>query len=230
MGAAAGVSLMVGHCFRRLGAARRAKGLLDEGVLGTIVLAEASFSLPGTLTPDQWRFYRQTCPGGPLMQLGIHHADTLQYLLGPVRRVRGAFAHLVTQAEIDDVGVALLEFEGGARGALTSSYVSPKTFSLRLFGTAAVLDYRTDMSVWPDAERLDGVTTLRLHTTSGQRSLTSRRLMLFRSARRRNSFGFFSMSARMNFLRSLFFIRCSPKRCTVKAEATQSAPSRLQAV
>jgi len=171
MGAAAGVSLMVGHCFRRLGAARRAKGLLDEGVLGTIVLAEASFSLPGTLTPDQWRFYRQTCPGGPLMQLGIHHADTLQYLLGPVRRVRGAFAHLVTQAEIDDVGVALLEFEGGARGTLTSSYVSPKTFSLRLFGTAAVLDYRTDMSVWPDAERLDGVTTLRLHTTSGQEAV-----------------------------------------------------------
>jgi hypothetical protein len=34
------------------------------------MLAEANFSLPGTLTPDKWRFYREKCPGGPLMQLG----------------------------------------------------------------------------------------------------------------------------------------------------------------
>jgi predicted dehydrogenase len=62
----AGVILRVGHAFRRLGAARKAKELLDEGVLGRIILTEANFSLPGTLTPDKWRYYRDTCPGGPL--------------------------------------------------------------------------------------------------------------------------------------------------------------------
>lgn len=164
----AGSVLFVGHCFRRLGAARKVKQLLDAGVLGTVVLAEANFSLPGTLTPDKWRYYRQTCPGGPLMQLGIHHADTLRYWLGPATRVQGSFAHQVTQAEIDDVGVALLEFEGGTCGTLTSSYVSPKTFRLRLYGTQAVLDYQTDMSVWPQADRMDGATILTLQTQSGQ--------------------------------------------------------------
>jgi hypothetical protein len=34
--------------------------------------------------------------------------------------------------------------------------------SLRLLGTEAVLDVRTDMSVWPDAEALDGATTMTL--------------------------------------------------------------------
>ncbi len=96
------------------------------------------------------------------MQLGIHHVDTLSYWLGPVRRASGRFAHVHTPADIDDVGVVTLEFESGALGSLTGSYVSPKTLSLRLLGTEAVLDYRTDFSVWPDARALDGATTLTL--------------------------------------------------------------------
>ena len=163
---AAGVSLFVGHGFRRLGAARKVKQLLNEEKLGKIVLAEANFSLPGTLTPDKWRYYRETCPGGPLMQLGIHHADTLQYWFGPVARVRGAFAHLATSAEIDDVGVAQLEFQNGALGMLTGSYVSPKTYYLRLYGTEAVLEYQTDMNIWPKADQMDHATTLTLRTKS----------------------------------------------------------------
>jgi len=156
----AGVTLMVGHAFRRLGAARRVRELLNEGALGRVVLAEANMSLPGSFKPGAWRAERARNPGGPIMQLGIHHVDTLAYWLGPVRSSSGRFAHVHSQAEIDDVGVVTLEFESGALGTLTGSYVSPKTLSLRLLGSDAVLDYRADFSVWPDAQRLDGVTTL----------------------------------------------------------------------
>ena len=160
--AEAGVTLMVGHAFRRLGAARRAKEVLDDGALGRVALAEANMSLPGSFKPEAWRAHRERNPGGPIMQLGIHHLDTLAYWLGPVQRASGRFAHVHTQADIDDVGILTLEFESGALASLTGSYVSPKTLSLRLFGTEAVLDYRTDFSVWPDAQALDGVTTLTL--------------------------------------------------------------------
>jgi predicted dehydrogenase len=156
-----GVVLMVGHGFRRLGAARRARGLLDEGRLGRVVLAEANFSLPGRLPPQAWRAHRARNPGGPLMQLGIHHVDTLRYWLGPVERTTGVLAHVHTEADIDDVGVATLEFASGALGVLSGSYVSPHTFSMRLLGTAGVLDYRVELgAVWPQAERVDEVTTL----------------------------------------------------------------------
>jgi predicted dehydrogenase len=158
----AGVALMVGHGFRRLGAARRVKELIDDGALGRVVLAEANLSLPGTFKPHAWRAQRSRNRGGPLMQLGIHHVDTLAYWLGPVRRAGGRFAHLHADADIDDVGVVALEFESGALGTVTGSYVSPKTLSLRLLGSDAVLDYRTDFSVWPDAAALDGVTALTL--------------------------------------------------------------------
>ncbi|HZG48360.1 MAG TPA: Gfo/Idh/MocA family oxidoreductase [Thermoleophilaceae bacterium] len=160
--AEAGVTLMVGHAFRRLGAARGVKQLLDDGALGRVVLAEANMSLPGSFRPEAWRAQRERNPGGPIMQLGIHHIDTLAYWLGPVRSASGRFAHVHAGADIDDVGVVTLELESGALATLTGSYVSPKTFSLRLFGTEAVLDYRTDFSVWPDAAALDGVTTLTL--------------------------------------------------------------------
>jgi predicted dehydrogenase len=158
----AGVTLMVGHAFRRLGSARRVKELIDEGALGRVVLAEANISLPGSFKPEAWRAERARNPGGPIMQLGIHHVDTLAYWLGPLRGASGRFAHVHTHADIDDVGVVTLEFESGALASLTGSYVSPKTLSLRLLGTEAVLDCRTDFSVWPDAEALDRVTTLTL--------------------------------------------------------------------
>ncbi len=160
--AEAGVALMVGHAFRRLGAARRVKQLIDEGALGRVVLAEANMSLPGTFKPGAWRAQRERNPGGPVMQLGIHHIDTLAYWLGPVRRASGRFAHVHTAADIDDAGAVILEFESGALGTVTGSYVSPKTLSLRLMGSEGVLDYQTDFSVWPDAQALDGVTTLTL--------------------------------------------------------------------
>jgi predicted dehydrogenase len=158
----AGVALMVGHAFRRLGAARRVKQLIDAGALGRVVLAEANMSLTGSFKPGAWRGERARNPGGPIMQLGIHHVDTLAYWLGPVRRATGRFAHVETSADIDDVGVVTLEFVSGALASLTGSYVSPKMLSLRLFGTEAVLDYRTDFSVWPDAQALDEVTRLTL--------------------------------------------------------------------
>lgn len=160
--AEAGVTLMVGHAFRRLGAARRVKQLLDDGALGRVILAEANMSLPGSFKPEAWRARRERNPGGPIMQLGIHHVDTLSYWLGPVRRAWGRFGHVHADADIDDVGVVTLELESGALASLTGSYVSPKTFSVRLLGTEAVLDYRADFSVWPDAQALDRVTTLTL--------------------------------------------------------------------
>jgi predicted dehydrogenase len=160
--ARAGVTLAVGHAFRRLGAARKVGELVADGALGSIVLAEATFSLPGSFAPEAWRADRARNPGGPLMQLGIHHVDTLASWLGPIERATGRFAHVETHAEIDDVGVVTLEFASGALGVVTGSYVSPKTLALRLQGTEAVLEYRTDFSVWPDAQALDGATALTL--------------------------------------------------------------------
>lgn len=167
----AGVVLFVGHSFRRLGAARATAAAIGEGALGEIVLAEASFSLPGAFPPGSWRSRRETLPGGPMTQLGVHHADTLQAWIGPAVSVRGSVAHLVADAEIDDVAVAVLDHTSGARSVIACSYVSPKTYRLRVYGTRANLEYRTDMTIWPAAERMDEATTLTIEDATGPASL-----------------------------------------------------------
>jgi xylose dehydrogenase (NAD/NADP) len=172
---AAGVTLMVGHAFRRLGAARRVGELVAEGALGQVVLAEANLSLPGSFPPAAWRAHRERNPGGPLMQLGIHHVDTLASWLGPPVSSAGTFAHLATDADIDDVGVVAMRMAGGALASVTGSYVSPKTFAIRLSGTDAVLDYRADFGVWPDAARMDSVSEV---TLGGERVAFEERDML----------------------------------------------------
>jgi UDP-N-acetyl-2-amino-2-deoxyglucuronate dehydrogenase len=166
--AASGLVLAVGHGMRRLGAARRTKELVDAGALGTIVLAEANWSLSSSLTPQAWRWYRDRNRGGPIMQLGVHHADTFAYWLGPIARSQGTFGHVVTEAEADDVGAVSVEFESGARGVIAGSYVSPPTYTMRLFGTEAVLEYALDMSVWPQAHRADAASTLALRRKEGR--------------------------------------------------------------
>jgi predicted dehydrogenase len=167
----AALVLAVGHGMRRLGAARRVKQAIDRGELGTVVLAESNFSLASALTPAAWRWYRDRNPGGPLLQLGVHFADTLAYWLGPIASSGGVFSRVITDAEIDDVGAVALRFESRAAGTITGSYVSPRTYTARLFGTAAVLEYDTDFGVWPRAHEVDAATTLTLRTAEGSRPL-----------------------------------------------------------
>jgi predicted dehydrogenase len=72
-------------------------------------MAESNFSheLGFHLTPDQfrWRGDDSGCPGGALMSMGIHHADTLSYLLGPIESAFAFFPHLYIPAEVEDVNL-----------------------------------------------------------------------------------------------------------------------------
>ena len=141
--AEAGVILAVGHQSRREPALRRLKELVDAGELGQLVMVEANISTGrGTeIGPTEWRWRRDECPGGPLIQLGIHHVDTLQHLLGPIRRVQGWQRHAIVQAEIDDVTGTLLEFENGVLGYLGSAYSSSQACWIKLYGTRYVAHY-----------------------------------------------------------------------------------------
>jgi predicted dehydrogenase len=135
----AGIVLMVGHNSRRRHRKRIMKKLLLEGKIGKPLAAEAHNSHAGGLAiqPDDWRWSSKNCPGGPLSQLGIHHADSLQYLLGPVARVSAWQRHLAVRAEIDDTTMALLEFENGALGYLGACYAIPDLRFIHVMGTQA---------------------------------------------------------------------------------------------
>jgi len=141
--AEAHVVLAVGHQSRREAGVRQMRALIDAGELGEIVGVEANISTDTgrSVTPDTWRWSREQCPGGPLIQIGIHHIDTLCYLLGPIERVFGIQRHRLIAAPIDDATVTLLEFRSGALGHLTSHYATARTIDIRVMGTKGVASY-----------------------------------------------------------------------------------------
>ncbi|MDO8586675.1 MAG: Gfo/Idh/MocA family oxidoreductase [Armatimonadota bacterium] len=137
----AGVFLAVGHNFRRFGSQRKLKELIDEGVPGTIVAVEANFSHAGGmgLTPQQWRYYADKAPALPLIQLGVHCADTLQHVVGPIAEVSSFMGHAAIPADNLDVTATLLRFENGTIGYLGSNYATPAVHYVNIYGTKANL-------------------------------------------------------------------------------------------
>jgi predicted dehydrogenase len=161
--AAAGAVFAVGHSSRRLSGHREMKRWLEDGRLGDVSLAEANFSNERglELTPQTWRYYADKSPGGAFIQLGVHHADTLQFLLGPVKTVTAHARRLYTSSEVPDAVMAILEFERGPLGYIGTGWASPGVYSMNLLGTKANLMYDLDFTHWDESQLADDWSTLR---------------------------------------------------------------------
>ena len=135
------VILSVGHNFRKSSCYRRIKEMINDGSIGKVVSVEGNLSHDGglNLSPKDWRWFQNKCPSGPLIQLGIHQIDTLNYLLGPVKKVSAFSNHLYTPAEIKDVAVILLEYKSGILGYVGTNYVSPLISFTNIMATGANL-------------------------------------------------------------------------------------------
>lgn len=151
------ILLAVGHSARRLKGIRRIKAMLDAGDLGDLVLVETNFSNDRAweLKPGQWRFYREESPGGPLIQLGVHHVDTLHYLGGPIDRVQAFVKRLYTPAEVEDATAVLCEFARGPLAYIGSAWVTPGVFWFRVYGTKTVTTYSLDFRWWSRSDLAD---------------------------------------------------------------------------
>lgn len=138
---AAGRVLMVGHDMRRSRVARRTRQVLDEDRLGEIVSVEIHFSTDTAmyLGEDSWRLHPDQCPLLPMMQLGIHAVDLVQYFFRPIEEVYALTRSVVTPDDVVDSVAATFRTGEGVHGTMISNYCSRATFEYRLSGTAATL-------------------------------------------------------------------------------------------
>lgn len=137
----AGLVLMVGHNTRRRQVFRRAKEILGKGMIGTVVALEGNLSRPAGLQPGlpPWKADPKACPLLPMTQLGIHLVDTAEYLVSPVRSVSCAATRVAMPGNVYDTTAAVLQLESGVPFALSSYYVSPDAYFLRIYGTRGLL-------------------------------------------------------------------------------------------
>lgn len=101
------------------------KEAIDSGLLGKIILADASvkwWRKQHYYDVAPWRGTWQYDGGGSLMNQGVHTVDILQWLTGGIASV---FAHTTIGAahemETEDIACACLKFNCGAIGTLTAS-------------------------------------------------------------------------------------------------------------
>ena len=146
----AGVILALGYQRRRESHFRWIKEKIEAGVFGKLVNAEANISRDrlGKVDLNSWRFTAEGMPGGVMLQIGIHYADVLEYLMGPVKAVNGRFAQLVLPGDNPDVASLILEHENGALSTLNASYASASEYYLmNIYGkeTSAYYDMHTGL-------------------------------------------------------------------------------------
>jgi predicted dehydrogenase len=140
----AGVVLGLGYQRRRESHFRWIKKQIEAGVFGKMVNAEANISRDrlGQFDISSWRYTAAGMPGGVMLQIGVHYADVLDYLLGPIKAVSGQFAQLVLPGDNPDVASLVFEHESGALSTLNASYASASEYYLmNIYGKAATAYY-----------------------------------------------------------------------------------------
>src|SRR5437660_11292326 len=99
----------------------RLQRLVDSGVLGTPILADARvkwYRPPEYYAKSSWRGTWALDGGGALINQGVHTVDLLLWLLGDVVRVQARTGTLLHKIEAEDTAAAILEFASGALGIL----------------------------------------------------------------------------------------------------------------
>lgn len=159
----AGVASAVGFNYRNVPAVELARELVASGRLGEIrhvraqMLGDYSAHPDGALT---WRFVRQLAGSGVTGDLASHGLDLLQYIVGPIDAIlaqtstfiaarppaAGAASHFSrgsdgprVPVENEDYVMAMLRFEGTARGLLEASRASvgeQNSYGLEIHGSA----------------------------------------------------------------------------------------------
>lgn len=137
----AGVKLAVDYQSRYVDNNFRVAEALRQGWLGQPILGEVRFkwfrSQDYFHHGTGWRGTWAMDGGGSLANQGSHLIDLLLWFMGEPVRVYGETAIMNHQIETEDLGMALLNFKSGAKGAIvgTTTFPASPYFSAEVHGT-----------------------------------------------------------------------------------------------
>ncbi len=125
--AAAGVMLAVDFEYRYIPEVAVVKEAIDQGLFGRLVLGEVSLKWhrPQSYYDNGWRGTWAFDGGGSLMNQTVHDIDVLAWFMGRPKRVWGHMSVNTHQIETEDLGMAMIEFESGAKGRVLGTTTYP---------------------------------------------------------------------------------------------------------
>ena len=117
---------------------RRAKALIDSGVIGRPVMAEATCHdwFHPAAGFRGWLVDPAMAGGGPLYDIASHRIDLMNYFFGKPARVTGQLSTVVQPSKLEDNATVLIEYENGTRAMVDVRWHS-RTFrdEFRIRGT-----------------------------------------------------------------------------------------------
>jgi predicted dehydrogenase len=145
-----GVTLGVIFMYRFMDTARAMKSAIDNGHIGTPILAECSgkfFRSQAYYDSGSWRGTWEGEGGGALMTQTSHTLDLMLWMLGDVDAVSGFYditAH--HRIETEDVAVGILRFRSGTLATVVSSsaITPPVDRSITIHGTEGTIRLEGD--------------------------------------------------------------------------------------
>ncbi len=132
---------MVGHCQRREGVYRRAKELIDDGMIGAPVSVDFNVSSGKvyTMRKDDWRASKERNDLGPLAMVGSHCIDTIHYLFGAVESVYAKLSNVSGLTKAPDTSAVTLNLVNGMTVFLRNNYSVPSEKRCHISGTEGTM-------------------------------------------------------------------------------------------
>jgi len=123
--------------------------IVKSGKLGKIIQGDAYvkwYRSEEYYKSGGWRGTKKLDGGGAFMNQGVHFVDMILSIMGPVKTVTGKIKTAVRNIEVEDLGMAMLEYQSGAFGVIQASTAiypgSPGRFEL--LGTRGTLIFEGD--------------------------------------------------------------------------------------
>ncbi len=138
-----GRTLGVAYYRRTYPKLRRAKQLLDAGVIGKPVLAELTSHgwFDGSDADRTWLIDPVKAGGGPLYDIASHRIDVLNFLFGEPQRVSAHLSKAVLHYAVEDNATVMIDYAGGVRGVVDVRWHSRvKRDECRIRGTEGEME------------------------------------------------------------------------------------------
>ena len=152
-----GALVRVGFNHRHHRAFRKARALVDQGVLGELMFLRARYGHGGRLGYDkEWRANAAMSGGGELIDQGVHLIDLARWFLGELPEVDGTAQTCFWDMRVDDNAFLMLRTAKHQVAWLHASATEWKnTFSMEIYGRDGKLQidglggsYGTERLTW----------------------------------------------------------------------------------
>ncbi len=151
--------LMMASKFRYVDDVIKAKGIVDSGILGEVILFENVFCSKVDMR-NRWNSSKELGGGGVLIDNGTHSVDIARFLLGPIVQVRSEEGRRVQGLDVEDTCRLFFRTAGSAMGAVDLSWSIHKERDayVEVFGPEGVLSIGWKGSKYRQSEKLGWVT------------------------------------------------------------------------